>query len=213
MFLHFVGSRWKASAPAGTVRHIAFRHIFSTAFKEYLMLIQIFLHTPKWVFVLFGVLLWLGSKQLLGGRVGLGRVTILPVAMTALSFFGVISAFGDSPAALAAWAVAAAALVAIVLQRPLPPTTRFDAATRSFRVAGTAVPLVLMMGIFFTKYAVGVTLAMHPQLAHQFNFALGISALYGAFSGIFMARSLRMWKLAIRSDRADAAGYRPVAAD
>ena len=180
------------------------------------MLIEIFLHTPKWVFVVFFALLWLGSRQLLSGRVSLTRVTLLPVVMTALSFYGLISAFGDSPAALATWAVAAAALAAIVLQRPLPATTRYDAATRTFHVTGSAVPLVLMMGIFLTKYVVGVMLAMHLPLAHQFNFALGISALYGACTGIFVARSLRLWKLAIHSDRNDrpeTAGFRPVATD
>ena len=67
---------------------------------------------------------------------------------------------------------------------------------------GSAVPLALMMGIFFTKYAVGVLLAMHPELRHQMGFALGISALYGGFSGIFAARALRLWTLALRSDRA-----------
>lgn len=166
------------------------------------MLIEILLHTPKWVFALFVLLLWLGSRQLVTSRVSLGRTTIMPVAMSALSFYGVVSAFGDSPMALLAWAIAAVVLAAIVLQRPLPATTHYDAARRSFHVAGTAVPLALMMGIFFTKYVVGVTLAFHPQLAHQVDFALAISGLYGAFTGIFVARSLRMWKLAMRTDAA-----------
>ena len=164
------------------------------------MLLQILAHTPKWVFALFAVLLSLGAKQLLAGRVGLARITILPLAMSALSFWGVISAFGDSPLALLGWAAAAGTLGAFVLARPLPASTRYEPSTRSFLVAGSAVPLVLMMGIFFTKYVVGVLLVMHPRMAHQGEFTIAIGTLYGAFSGTFAARSLRLWKLALRAD-------------
>jgi len=169
-----------------------------------LMLTQILAHTPRWVFVLFAALVWLGAKQLLAGSVSLTRVTVMPIAMTGLSIYGVLSAFGDSPMALMAWAAAAALMLWTVLQRPLAAGTRYDTATRKFQVAGSAVPLVLMMGIFFTKYVVGVLLVMHPELKHQLGFALGISALFGGFSGIFSARALRMWTLAIREDRAQA---------
>jgi len=180
------------------------------------MLIQILAHTPRWVFVLFAVLVWFGAKQLFAGTVSLAKITLMPVAMTGLAIYGVAGTFGDSPMALVGWAAAAMVLLSLVMQRPLPATTRFDAPSRTFHVAGSAVPLALFMGIFLTKYVVGVMLAMHLPLAHQFNFALGISALYGACTGIFVARSLRLWKLAIHSDRNDrpeTAGFRPVATD
>ena len=166
------------------------------------MLLQVLIHTPKWVFAVFALLLWLGGKQLLAGSVSLSRTTLVPLAMVAFSAFGVSSAFGTAPLPLAGWAAATLVLLALVLSRPLPLTTRYDAATRSFQIAGSAVPLVLMMGIFLAKYVVGVTLAMHPELAHQPTFALGVSTLYGAFSGIFAARALRLWKLALRSNGA-----------
>ena len=171
------------------------------------MLLQIILHTPKWVFAVFVLLVWLGCKQLMSGSVSLAKVTVVPIAMTGLSLAGVISAFGDSPGALLGWAVAATALVLVVLQRSLPAGTRYDRAAREFQVAGSAVPLVLMMGIFFTKYVVGVALAMHPELRQQASFAVAVPMLYGAFSGIFAARAVRLWKLAIRTD-AMAAGAR-----
>jgi hypothetical protein len=166
------------------------------------MIIQILTHTPTWVFVLFAILLWLGAKQLLANSVSLTRVTLLPVAMTALSIYGMASAFGDAPMGLIAWAAAAIVVAALVLSRPLPATTRYDAASRRFQLAGSAVPLALMMGIFITKYVVGVLLALHPEMRQQAVFAVGIGALYGAFSGIFSARALRLWRLAIQSDRA-----------
>jgi len=71
------------------------------------MLLQIVLHTPRWVFALFLLLLWLGARQLVAHDPGLGRVTLMPLAMGALSVLGLVSVFGDSPVALAGWAVAA----------------------------------------------------------------------------------------------------------
>ena len=174
------------------------------------MLLQILIHTPKWVFALFALLLALGIQQLFNRRVSLARATMMPVALAALSVAGVFSAFGGAPAALAVWALATVAVAAAALRRPLPASTRFDASTRSFQVAGSALPMALMMGIFCTKYAVGVGIALHPELALNPGFALVISTLYGAFSGIFAARLLALWRLALGSDGA-AAVHPPVA--
>ena len=168
------------------------------------MLIQIVSHTPRWVFVLFAVLVWYGCKQLVAGSVSLAKITIMPIAMTGLAVYGVATAFGDSPMALVGWAAAALALLALVLQRPVPATTRFDAPSRTFHVAGSAVPLALMMGIFFTKYVVGVSLAMHPELRQLPLFAIGVPVIYGAFSGIFVGRGVRLWKLALRQSATQA---------
>jgi hypothetical protein len=165
------------------------------------MLTEIFLHTPKWVFFLLAGLVWLGARQLIANSVSLRRVTVMPVVMTGLALYGVTSAFGSSPLALLAWAAGVVAVVALVLQRGLPAGTRYDAASRQFHVAGSAVPLALLMGIFLTKYVVGVTLAIHPEIHGSASFALGIPLLYGAFNGIFAGRALRLWRLAIRDDR------------
>ena len=134
------------------------------------MVLQILAHTPHWVFALFALLVWLGCKQLVSRRVSLRRITVLPLAMTGLSLYGVVSAFRDSPLALAFWVAAAVVAAFLLMQRRLHEATRYEAGTRSFDVPGSAVPLVLMMGIFFTKYVVGVQLAMHPELAHQPGF-------------------------------------------
>ncbi|WP_306171895.1 DUF6622 family protein [Variovorax sp. KK3] len=166
------------------------------------MLTQILTHTPRWVFVLFALLVWLGMRQMFASAMSLTRVTLMPLAMTGLSFYGIVSAFGDAPVALIGWAGAATAALLTVQRWPLPASARYDVAARRFHLPGSAVPLALMMGIFFTKYTVGVLVAMHPQLPLHTGFALGIGLLYGAFSGVFAARALRLWKLAIREDRA-----------
>ena len=168
------------------------------------MLIQILAGTPLWVFALFALLLWLGGRQLTAHHVALGHATMLPFAMTALSIYGLLSVFSHQPVAVLGWAVAAFSTGAFVLRRALPDGVRYDATTRGFHLAGTAVPLILMMGIFFTKYAVSVQVAMHPALANDRVFALCVGVLYGAFSGIFAARGLRLWRLARRGGAAAA---------
>ena len=57
-------------------------------------------------------------------------------------------------------------------------------------VRGSALPLVVMMVVFATKYATSVMLALQPAAAQQFQPA--ICALYGAFSGWFICRLLRV---------------------
>jgi hypothetical protein len=167
-----------------------------------MLLMQVLVHTPRWVFILFFVLLAFGISQLVARAASLMRVSVLPVVMVALSLHGVATAFASQGMALLAWALPAAAAAGLVLARPLPAGTRYDAATRSFALPGSALPLALMMGIFFTKYAVGVSLAMVPELARAGSFALAISALYGAFSGVFLGRAIRLWRLATRASNA-----------
>ena len=164
------------------------------------MLYQIISHTPTWVFGLFAVLLALGLKQTRTGSMSLLRVALMPVAMTSLSVYGTVSAFGAAPAVVLAWMAAAAALLVFVVRLPLPQEVRFDATSRTLQMPGSWVPLALMMGIFFTKYFVGVVLAMQPALASNAGFGIGFAALYGAFSGVFSARAVRLLRLAFGSN-------------
>ena len=166
------------------------------------MFMQILTHTPKWVFALFAGLVYLGIKQMLPSRAGLNRITIMPLAMTCLSLFGVTSAFGDSPQALLTWVVGAAITFALNFQISGSPQIRYDAANRSFNLPGSAVPLALFMGIFFTKYAVGISVGMQPALAHDASFALVVAGMYGGFSGIFLSRAAKLWRIALAQSNA-----------
>ena len=166
------------------------------------MFMQILTHTPKWVFALFAGLVVLGLKQMLPSRAGLNRITIIPLAMTCLSLFGVTSVFGDSPQALLTWVVGAAITFALNFQFSSSSQIRYDAANRSFYLPGSAVPLALFMGIFFTKYAVGISVGMQPALAHDASFALVVAGLYGGFSGIFLSRAAKLWRIALAQSHA-----------
>lgn len=166
------------------------------------MMMQILSGTPKWVFVLFIALLWLGLKQMLPRHVGLNRATLLPLAMTGLSLYGVASAFGDQPVALLAWLAGTAIALTAALQLQSSDGIQYDATNRRFLLPGSVVPLALFMGIFLTKYAVGVSIGMRSGLAHDSSFALSVSSLYGVFSGVFLARAARLWRIALQKTNA-----------
>lgn len=168
------------------------------------MLGPIIQHTPYWVWGLLVGLLALGASQLFGRNVSLVRAMAMPLAMTALSVYGLISAFGSAGqvgASVGAWLAAATAIavLALWLQPAAPSGTLYAATSRSFFIPGSAMPLTLILGIFLTKYFVGVELALQPALARDGSFALQIAVLYGVFNGLFAARSLRLWRLAQRS--------------
>jgi len=166
------------------------------------MLMQVLIHTPRWVFMLFVVLLYYGLTQLVTRHLGLLRASLLPLAMVGWSLHVVATSFATSDVALLSWAAAAAPLATLIMSRPLPAGTSYDAAARRFSLPGSVVPLALMMSLFAIKFAVGVSLVMVPQLRELSSFALSMSALYGGFSGIFLGRALRLWKLALRSGQA-----------
>ena len=161
---------------------------------------QIVRNTPTWVWGLFTALMALGASQLRDRTAGLMRVSLTPVAMAIFSIWGTYSAFGASPLfaqALAVWLTAAALLFAVAISTRANAT--YDGASRSFFIPGSMVPMLLIAGIFLVKYFVGVELAMAPQLTRDPQYALTVAGLYGAFSGIFIGRAARLWRLAFRT--------------
>jgi hypothetical protein len=165
------------------------------------MLGPVLQHTPSWVWGLLASLIALGLSQARNRTAGLARVALLPITMTALALWGTVSAFGGSTQfgpVLLAWLTAAVAALAAVAPFAPPAGTTYDPATRSFFLPGSWIPLLLILGVFLTKYVVGVELAMQPSLAHDSQYTLVVGTLYGAFSGLFSGRAMRLWRLAGR---------------
>ncbi|WP_439607323.1 DUF6622 family protein [Hydrogenophaga sp.] len=164
-------------------------------------IVQILRSTPVWVWGLLAGLLALGVSQLRDRTASLARVSLLPLAMTLFSVSGTASALGGSPhraMALAAWLIAAALAFAVALLargRGDAAAAQYDPARRLFLLPGSVVPLLLIVGIFLVKYVVGVDLAMAPQLVQEAPYVLTVAALYGAFTGIFVGRASRLWRL------------------
>lgn len=161
------------------------------------MLIQIIHNTPLWVWGLLLALIALGVSQGVARTAGLRKVLILPAVMTGFSVFGMVSAFGWRPTLWLAWVVGGGMVGIAIIYSRLPAGTSYDRETCRFFLPASRWPLILILGIFLTKYCVGVALAMQAQLAQDWTFSHVASVLYGVFSGIFVAQAGRLWRLAI----------------
>lgn len=160
------------------------------------MLFEILRHTPTWVFVLFFVLLALGYFQARPRTAPRATIAILPAFMLMLSLYGVLSAFGVAVTGLIAWLGGAALAILLGQRFAAPRDASYSAATRTFSVPGSWLPLALMMAIFFTKYGVAVALARNPGLSAVALFIGCVSLVYGFLSGLFFSGVLRMWRMA-----------------
>jgi hypothetical protein len=160
------------------------------------MLIDIFRHTPPWVWVVFAKLVAIGLWQVRSRLMSLTRVTVLPVVMATLSLLGVANAFGPSPVAFAAWAGGIGLALAFGRGLVAVRGAVWLPASAQLSVPGSWLPLALILALFSIKYGAGASLAMHPALAADATFAAVCSGAYGLFSGLFAARALSLRRLA-----------------
>ncbi len=156
------------------------------------MLQQIVLHTPWFVWGILLLCIVMGVKQLRDQRQSRLRLMAVPAIWTAFGLWGVASAFGLQASMLAAWALGLGLVVMALRQVPWPRGVSFNEDSGQFHVPGSWGPMAMIMTIFMAKYLVGVSLALVPQLAHETVFGLGVSALYGALSGLFIARAINV---------------------
>jgi hypothetical protein len=184
--------------------------LIQTLIQQPQMLEPILKHTPLWVWGLLAGLLVLGLTQVKHRRASLARVTLLPVTMTALSIWGTVSAFGASPlfgTVMLVWLAVTLVVLVVIGSMAAPRGAAYDSRSRRFTLPGSWVPMALIVAIFLVKYVVGVDLAMQPVLARDSEYALIVAALYGVFSGTFIGRAARLWRLAFRPAPASATAF------
>ncbi|WP_412770894.1 DUF6622 family protein [Ralstonia solanacearum] len=127
------------------------------------MLASILSHTPTWVFVVFVGLILLGLRQAQPRTVSRRRLIVLPLAVAGYSLYGVATASGYSPPALAAWLLA----MAFLLMRSAPPKGVHVEAGDSVRVPGSWLPMAVIVGLFVSRYAYRVMLAIHLDVRQR----------------------------------------------
>ena len=154
---------------------------------------EILAHTPTWVFGLFIGLVALGMQQTRERVASLQRMALLPLAMLGLSFYGVWGTFNGSALGAACWLGAVLSVALVCLRFDFARGVHYVAETRSFVMPGSWLPLALMMGIFFTKYGVGIALARHGGLREVDGFVAAVSLVYGFWSGMFFGRAMQIF--------------------
>ncbi len=163
-------------------------------------------HTPPWVWAILAALVALGLRQSQDHTVTRGRLLIQPLGLGALSLLSTTHAFGLQALPLAGWAVGLA--LGMALNRPLALPRQVQALSGDrWAIGGSWVPLALLMLIFWLRYLVGASLAVSPGLVHDALFVVAASLLYGAASGLFAARALRVLQQRARPALATAAAW------
>lgn len=157
------------------------------------ILFQILQRTPVWVYGLFFGLLALGYVQSKARELSPLRLAVLPVALGAFSLAQIWASFSAQPVVFAAWGAGIGAALLANRAFRQPSGARWTAARGTFHVPGSWVPLALMMLMFCARYALAVSLALRPGMAHSAAFASAAGFGLGLLSGTFFARALWVW--------------------
>ncbi len=154
------------------------------------MLSNIITHTPLYVWAILAFLVSRGITAMRERELAFKSLCIIPLLMLLLSLQDISKKFGMAPLPLAAW-LAGACVAGGLAWRMGAARISVGSAPGRVTVAGSVLPLLLMVSIFFTKYATAVALAIAPELAGQTVFVAAICVLFGAFNGLFLGRLAR----------------------
>lgn len=154
------------------------------------MPMQILNHTPLFVWAILAFLIFRGVLSMRAREVDVRKLFIIPVVMVALALQDIVTRYGMTGAALAAWA-GAAALTAWAIVAFTRTRIEAGATPGSLRLRGSWVPLAAMLAVFVTKYTVIVSMIVHPQLRNDAPFVVAACAASGLCSGFFVGCLLR----------------------
>jgi predicted dienelactone hydrolase len=157
-------------------------------------LLDIIKHTPKWVFGLMVILIVFGVIQSRTRKVSAILAFSLPMFMLFLSFNGVVSNLGWKGAILGSWALGLLTATYVLLKLMNRNKVKWDIESGKYLLQGSWIPLVIFMGIFLTRYVLGVAIAMDADILHQPFIRSFASAVLGALSGFFVVRLIFYWQ-------------------
>lgn len=156
--------------------------------------LQIIVNTPPWVWVLLAFLLFLGIRALRPGTAPLWRIAILPAVFCVWGVSGLFSLHTPTPGRVLPWLAAIAVGVGIGMAIARLQPIRADKKRGLVRVPGGPLTLVLILGIFATKYLFGVLHGMSPALFAEPRFWLTEIVLSGTMTGMLAGRFVGLWQ-------------------
>ncbi len=157
-------------------------------------MIEIAIHTPLWVYVVFVGLLWLGWVQSKDRLVSYRLAFVMPILMFFVSIFGIASSFGLG-FALLGWCVGMTLSMALSIRLRVLYDAIFVAEKDAFAIKGSFLWLGIFMAIFWLKYAVGFSMAKNFTFVFETWFVVSIGVCYGVLSGFFLTRAVILWKI------------------
>ncbi len=152
-------------------------------------MMQIFTHTPIWVWALLAFLVQRGYVMSQDRQLSIRKACLLPVLMLAWSVYGVVQ-LGDFNLVMA-YAIVAVASAGLRLKLAGNVAQSYDPATQLLTVKGSWLPMLVILGLFLGKYAYNVATAMAPVLQHSTQFIWIAQLLFALASGFFLANLLQ----------------------
>jgi hypothetical protein len=143
--------------------------------------------TPKWVFVLFVYLVWVGASRLKPGVRALAKIGITPGIFIVWGLIGLFERPGDFSQILAHWAIGAVIGGAMGLALAIP--MQADRARRLVLLPGSVLPLLRILLIFGAHYVLRVAAAIHPDMSAAY--LTWDTYVSGAAAGYFIGWSVR----------------------
>lgn len=147
-------------------------------------------HTPFYVWAILALLVYRGVAAMRDRELTMRQFLLLPVVMTLLSLYGLITNAGGV-IGLAASGAGFATTIALTYHSA---SIAAKPATHGFiRVPGSALPLIVILTIFLIKYVNAVALHMHPGLDQDALWAPLLRGVMGCCSGYFIGRAMKLY--------------------
>lgn len=156
--------------------------------------LQILVNTPPWVWVLLAFLLFLGIKALRPSTAPLWRIAILPAIFCIWGLYGLFKLHSPTPERIVPWLAAIAVGVAIGMFVSTLRPIRADKVRHLVRVSGGPLTLLLILGIFASKYVFGILHGMAPARFAETRYWLTELLLSGTLTGMLVGRFVGLWR-------------------
>lgn len=160
-------------------------------------IIEIVRGTPRWVWALLALVLYLGYTSTKDRTIDVRRLLIMPLAMVGVSLSSLIAGHISVEAAtawLAALSLGAAGGARLGLASGAEPGEQ----PMTVRLPGEWLSLTLIIVMFASRYVFAVILAIAPGYASDPGFAVVRSLLIGGLGGLFLGRGIAMASLGFR---------------
>ncbi|MCU4179908.1 DUF6622 family protein [Bosea sp. BH3] len=150
--------------------------------------VQIFRHTPTWVWFVLAFLIWRGVKALQPADVAPAQLAIVPGVLTIWGLFELARLYGVDLASIVPWLLAFALGGGLgwLLLRGQSVTADRDRGVIHRPADYTVLPLVLIA--FSARYVFGVLNAIAPDALMNPGVKLLDLGLSGALAGIFAGK-------------------------
>lgn len=155
------------------------------------VIVEVVRHTPVWAWGILAAIVVLGALQMRDHATSRLRLLAMPLGMGGYSLWGAAAAFGVQAPVLLAWTAGLTIALVSNARAGRPGQVRAD-RDGGFTLPGSPLPLLLMLAVFVLRYAIAVSLVLHPQWRVEAGFALPASVAGGFLSGLFAARARRI---------------------